>query len=195
MRTDTSRVVMAQGAAWIIALSVALSACSYLPQIPEIPYLNPPPPASVATLTDGSGRTAGQAVLVEQGGGVRILLDVTGLTPGDKAVHFHEVGQCIPPSFNSAGRHFNPTQAEHGTKNPRGPHAGDLPDVTIDASGRGHLEVTVKRVTLKKGPASLLDGDGSAIVVHERADDGRTDPDGGSGARIACGVLVPGGRP
>lgn len=187
---------MAHRAAGIIALSVALSACSYMPELPEIPYVNPPSPAAVASLTDVSGRPAGQAVLVQQGGGVRILVDVTGLAPGNKAVHIHEVGQCTGPSFNSAGRHFNPTQAEHGTANPRGPHAGDLPDLTVDASGRGHLEVTVTRVTLlKKGPASLLDEDGSAIVVHERPDDGRTDPDGGSGARIACGVLVPAGKP
>ena len=195
MSVGTRRAVIVHRAAWILALSFASTACSYLPAMPEIPYVNPPPAAAVATLTDGSGRTAGQAVLVQQGGGVRILLDVTGLPPGNKAVHFHDVGQCVGPSFNSAGRHFNPTQAEHGTKNPRGPHAGDLPDITVDASGRGHLEVTANRVSLKKGPASLLDGDGSAIVVHERSDDGRTDPDGGSGARIACGVLVPGGRP
>lgn len=179
----------------MIALICALSACGMLADFPDVPYLSPPKPAAVASLADTSGRPVGQAVLVQDGGGVRLLLDVTGLPPGDKAVHFHEVGQCTAPSFTAAGRHVNPTQAEHGAKNPRGPHAGDLPDVTVDASGRGHLEVTVKRVTLKKGPGSLLDEDGSAIVVHERADDARTDPDGGSGARIACGVLVPAGKP
>ena len=195
MRVSSDTMMMADRAARIIALSVALSGCSYLPAIPEIPYVNPPSPAAVATIADGSGRAAGQAVLVQRGGGIRLLLDVTGLPPGDKAVHFHEVGQCITPSFNSAGGHFNPTQAEHGTKNPRGPHAGDLPDITIDAAGRGHLEVTANRISLKKGPTMLLDKDGSAIVLHERGDDTRTDPDGGSGARIACGVLVPAGKP
>ena len=195
MRLGMNRAGTAHRAAWIIALSVAPAACSILPDIPDIPYVNPPPPAAVVTLTDGSGRTAGQGVLVQQGGGVRMLLDVAGLPPGSKAVHFHEVGQCAGPSFNSAGRHFNPTQAEHGTTNPRGPHAGDLPGIDVDATGRGHLEVTVNRVSVKKGSGSLLDKDGSAIVVHERADDGRTDPDGGSGARIACGVLIPAGRP
>ena len=192
MSMGTRRAAVIHRTAGGMALSFALSACSF---IPDIPYVNPPPPAAAAGLVDGSGRPAGQAVLVEQGGGVRLLLDVTGLTPGNKAVHFHEVGQCVGPSFNSAGRHFNPKQAEHGTANPRGPHAGDLPDITVDASGRGHLEVTVTRATLKKGPTSLLDEDGSAIVVHERPDDARTDPDGGSGARVACGVLIPAGKP
>lgn len=190
MSGGTPGVIFHRAAA-LIVLSFALGACGF---IPEIPYLNPPPPAAVATLTDSSGRRAGSAVMVQHGGGVRVLLDVNGLPPGSKAVHFHEVGQCVPPSFNSAGRHFNPTQAEHGLKNPRGPHAGDLPDITIEASGRGHLEVTTNRISLGKGPNSLLDGDGSAIVIHEREDDGRTDPDGGSGARIVCGVLIPRGR-
>ena len=127
------------------------------------------------------------------GAGVRILLDVTGLPPGDKAVHIHEVGQCDPPSFESAGGHFNPTGAQHGTANPRGPHAGDLPNITVDASGRGHLEVTTKRVSLEKGAASLFDANGSALVVHANADDMRTDPAGESGARLACGLIAPGG--
>ena len=127
--------------------------------------------------------------------GVRIVLDVAGLAAGDHAVHIHDVGRCEPPAFESAGLHFNPTKAEHGTANPRGPHAGDLPDVTVDTERKGHMEVTAKLVTLdKKVPASLLDADGSAIVIHERADDKRTDPSGNSGARIACGVIAGEGK-
>jgi superoxide dismutase, Cu-Zn family len=135
----------------------------------------------------------GTAVFLQDGSGVRILLDVTGLPPGDKAVHIHEVGQCDPPSFESAAGHFNPMGAQHGTANPRGPHAGDLPNITVDSSGRGHLEHTTKRVTLEKGATSLLDANGSALVVHANADDMRTDPAGESGARLACGVIAPGG--
>lgn len=184
---------MIHRAAAVVALGAAVAGCSLLP---DIPYVNPPPPAAAATLTDGSGRTVGHAVLVQQGASVRMLLDVKGLPPGTKAVHIHEVGQCVGPSFNSAGGHVNPTRAEHGTANPRGPHAGDLPDITVEASGRGHLEVTLERVHVKKKtPGSLIEGDGSAIVVHERADDQKTDPDGDSGARIACGVLIPSGKP
>ncbi len=175
--------------AWIVALTLSLSAC----RMPYFPGLTSPPPAAGVTLRDSSGRVVGNAVLLQQGDGVRILLDLTGVTPGSKAVHLHEVGQCDAPNFDSAGAHFNPKKAEHGTENPRGPHAGDLPNITVDATGHGHLEVTNPRVTLKPGPASLLNGRGTALVVHEGPDDMRTEPAGNSGPRIACGVIVRGG--
>jgi Cu-Zn family superoxide dismutase len=93
----------------------------------------------------------------------------------------------------SAGAHFNPKKAEHGTANPRGPHAGDLPNITVDATGQGHLEVTNPLVTLEQGPTSLFTANGTALVLHEGPDDMRTDPAGNSGARIACGVIARGG--
>ena len=177
---------------FILTLALAATGCRYLPYIP---YVVPAPPAAVARLFDASGSPVGNVLLSQDGNSVRILLDVNGLPPGDKAVHIHEVGKCDGPSFESAGAHFNPTRAEHGTSNPRGPHAGDLPDVTVNSAGKGHLEVSAKLVALdKKAPASLLDSDGSAIVIHERADDKRTDPAGDSGPRIACGVIAGEGK-
>ena len=176
-------------AAWIIALTLALASCS----LPYIPGVTSPPPAAGVTLKDATGRVVGSAVFLQQDDGVRILLDLKGFTPGIKAVHIHDVGLCDPPSFESAGPHFNPTNAAHGSANPKGPHAGDLPNITVEATGQGHLEVTNSRVTLKAGPTTLFDANGSALVVHEGPDDLRTDPDGKSGARIACGVLVLGG--
>ena len=173
----------------IVALALSLSACS----MPYVPGVTSPPPAAGVTLKDSSGRVVGSAVLLQKGDGVRILLDLTGATPGTKAVHIHEVGRCDAPDFDSAGAHFNPKKAEHGTENPRGPHAGDLPNITVDATGRGHLEVTDPRVTLEAGSTSLFDGEGTALVVHEGPDDMRTDPAGNSGRRIACGVIVRGG--
>lgn len=178
----------------VVAVALATSACRFS-FLPEIPYVNSLPPAAVAHLTDASGTVVGQAVLSQIGGGIRILVDVTGLPPGAKAVHLHEVGRCEPPTFESAGPHVNPTGAEHGTANKKGPHAGDLPDITVDASGRGHLEVTAKRLNLeKKGPTTLLDADGSALVIHERPDDNLTDPAGNAGPRLACGVIVSEGK-
>jgi superoxide dismutase, Cu-Zn family len=170
----------------IAALALPLGACS----LPYVPPFTPPPPAAVTHLADSAGRVVGNAVFLQDGGSVRILLDVFGVAPGSKAVHIHEVGQCDAPSFESAGAHFNPDKKQHGTGNPRGPHAGDLPNVFVEATGKGHLEFTAKRVTLKKGAHSLLDGKGTALVLHADADDMRTDPDGDSKGRVACGVIV-----
>jgi Cu/Zn superoxide dismutase len=119
--------------------------------------------------------------------------DVPHLQPGPKALHIHQVGRCESPSFESAGQHFNPGGAQHGAANPRGPHAGDLPNITIDETGRGRLEVLVERFSIRAGPDSLFDADGSAIVIHAAPDDMNTDPSGNSGARIACGPLVTSG--
>jgi superoxide dismutase, Cu-Zn family len=186
------RIRWAALAGSIVTLALAGSGCL---RLPYIPYVTSPPPTAVTRLVDGKGQVVGTAVLSQESPGMRILLDVAGLPPGDKAVHIHEVGRCETPSFESAGAHFNPTRAEHGTSNPRGPHAGDLPDVTVNAEGKGHMETTVKGLTLdKKSPASLLDVDGSALVIHESADDKRTDPSGNSGARIACGVIAGEGK-
>jgi Cu-Zn family superoxide dismutase len=167
-----------------LGLVIALAGC-------RLPIISVDP-AAVAQIKDAGGRVVGKGVLVQDNGSVRVVLDVTGLPRGDKGVHIHEVGKCDPPGFESAGEHFNPTKAQHGSANPRGPHAGDLPNITIDASGRGHLEATLRRVSIEKGSASLFDADGSAIVIHADRDDLRTDPSGNSGARIACGVIIRG---
>jgi Cu-Zn family superoxide dismutase len=176
-------------AAWTIALTLALTSCS----LPYIPGVTKPPPSAGVTLRDATGHVVGSAVFLQDSDGVRILLDLKDVKPGIKAVHIHAVGRCDPPSFETAGPHFNPGKAQHGAENPKGPHAGDLPNITVEATGQGHLEVTNSRVTLESGPTSLFSADGSALVVHEGPDDMRTDPAGNSGARVACGVVVRGG--
>jgi len=175
--------------AWILALALALTSC----RLPYVPGFTSPPPMAGVTLRNATGRVVGSAVFLQESDGVRILLDLRDLTPGTKGVHIHAVGRCDPPSFESAGPHFNPTKAQHGSENPKGPHAGDLPNITVEATGQGHLEVTNSRVTLESGPTSLFGAAGSALVVHEDPDDMRTDPAGNSGARVACGVVVRGG--
>ncbi len=176
-------------AARIIALTLVLTSCS----LPYIPGVTSPPPSAGVNLKDSTGRIVGSAVFLQQDDGVRILLDVKGLPGGIKAVHIHAGGRCEAPSFDSAGPHFNPTKAEHGSANSKGPHAGDLPNITVDETGQGHLEVTNSLVNLRVGPASLFDGNGTTLVVHEGPDDLRTDPAGNSGARLACGPVVRGG--
>ena len=103
-------------------------------------------------------------------------------------LHIHTVGACTP-DFAAVGGHFNPTTAQHGLDNPSGPHAGDLPNLEIDADGNGTYEATTTLVTLAQGDNSLFDSDGSALVIHADPDDLITDPAGNSGDRIACGII------
>lgn len=143
-----------------------------------------------AELRDAGGRPVGTATFTQVGGAVRVQLEVKGLPPGVKAVHVHAVGRCEPPSFTSAGGHFNPRGRQHGAQNPAGPHAGDLPNITIAADGTGRLESTTELLTLRGGATSVFDGDGSALVVHAAPDDFKTDPTGNAGARLACGIIT-----
>ena len=149
----------------------------------------PPPTTATAELKDVKGTVVGTATLIQISDGVRLVLDVRGLPPGDKAVHIHEVGTCDAP-FTSAGNHFNPDGKAHGLLNPGGPHAGDLPNMRVGTDGTGRLETMNYRVSLDPGPTSVFDADGSALVVHAAADDFKTDPTGEAGARIACGVVT-----
>jgi Cu-Zn family superoxide dismutase len=145
---------------------------------------------ATADLKDATGMDVGTTTFTQVGNNVRVVLAVRGLPPGVKGVHLHAVGKCEAPQFASAGAHFNPNGKEHGSLNPQGAHAGDLPNITITADGTGRLETTTDGITLGTGPTSLFDADGSAIVVHAAPDDFKTDPTGNSGARIACGIVV-----
>jgi Cu-Zn family superoxide dismutase len=145
-----------------------------------------------AELKDQSGDSVGSAVLRQEGGQVRIVVQASGLPPGPHGVHLHAVGRCEAPGFQSAGGHFNPLGKKHGLESAAGPHAGDLPELEADASGRVEYVAVTDRVTLGTGPTSLFDADGSALVIHAAADDQRTDPSGNSGDRILCGVVVAG---
>jgi Cu-Zn family superoxide dismutase len=145
-----------------------------------------------ATLADPSGKQVGTAKVTADSTGVAIDLDVTGLAAGPHGVHVHAVGSCEArgdTAFAMAGGHFNPAGKKHGLQNPEGPHAGDTDGLTVGADGHGTAHLTLPGVTLSGGANALLDADGAAIVIHEKADDQNTDPSGASGGRVACGVI------
>ncbi len=143
-----------------------------------------------AVLANKDGKTVGEARLEQAAHGVVIHLDIQALPPGTHAIHVHAVGKCDPPDFASAGGHFNPAGHQHGIQNPAGMHSGDLPNLEVPTDGKLKVDLFVPSVSLKPGKTSLLDADGSALVIHENADDYKTDPAGNAGARIACGVVT-----
>lgn len=144
-----------------------------------------------APLINTEGTEIGEVTLTEGENGVTIQVVAEGLTPGMHGFHIHEKGQCAPPKFESAGGHFNPNEKEHGFENPKGFHLGDLLNIEVGEDGKVDEVVTTAEVTLQRGKGnSILDEDGSSIMIHSKADDYKTDPSGNSGDRIACAVIA-----
>lgn len=167
-----------------LALALALAA-------PGLPMAAAPGQAFPVTGT--GGKAMGGIILTEGPTGVMLRLELTGLTPGWHAIHFHEKADCSDAAFASAGAHINHATAKkpHGLLNPDGPDMGDLANIYAGADGGAHAEVFSALVSLKGagGRPALLDADGSALIVHASPDDGVTQPIGGAGARVACAAI------
>lgn len=140
--------------------------------------------SATATFLNAKGEEAGTATLTETPQGVIIKAEFPSLPAGAHGFHIHAVGKCEPP-FKSAGGHFNPSTKKHGFHSSQGMHAGDLPNIHACSGGATTVEVLASQVTL----GALFDQDGSSLVVHDKADDYKTDPSGESGDRILCGVI------
>ena len=144
-----------------------------------------------ADIVEAGGAVIGKAVFEQTPTGVLVFVEVEGLPPGAHGIHLHGTGACAP-DFKAAGGHINPSGAKHGLRHPDGPDNGDLPNLFVSADGSARAEFFTTRVTVAAGGGlpALLDADGSAVIVHERPDDHLTQPIGGAGGRIACGVIA-----
>ena len=148
------------------------------------------PSKLVVHLKTSSGEDAGTATFQESKNGKELTITVKAMNLpfGEHAVHIHQNGVCAAPDFTTAGGHLNPETKQHGMENPMGHHAGDLPkNLSVAENHMGELTAKVDYLTLAPGaPNSVL---GHAIMIHEKADDMKTDPTGNAGNRIACGVI------
>ncbi len=149
-------------------------------------------PRALAEIVDRDGATVGQAEFIQGASGTLIRITLDGLPPGPKAVHIHGVGSCDDhcDGFMASGGHLNPDDRAHGLLNPDGPDAGDLPNFHVHESGHAWAEFHTTAASLDGSfGATILDEDGAALVIHENPDDHFSQPIGGAGARIACGVI------
>ena len=190
-----------------LATAVGLAGCAHKPTVEPISVPAPAPApapsaspdvkvtepyfsrtkAAVATLTPNA--TSGvTGVVVFSGGGnsVDVHVMAAGLLPGSiHGFHVHETGNCASADFMSAGGHFNPTHKPHGPQD-KPHHAGDMPSLLADPTGKIDARFTLEGVTL-----GGVDGFvGHAVILHATADDYDAQPAGNSGARIACGVIA-----
>jgi Cu-Zn family superoxide dismutase len=166
---------------------IALGACGGQARGPGGSPL--PDPIASASLSDTSGTRVGLASFTLADGQGQLGVSVAGLSPGEHGMHIHETGACTPPDFESAGGHFNPASRQHGLENPEGPHAGDLPNLVVNADGSADTTFAVSAALLAEGPGSMIGAEKRAFVIHADPDDQRSDPSGNSGSRVVCGVI------
>ena len=149
------------------------------------------PAATVTLLPTQGSEVRGNVTFasVRRGQAVVVAGRITGLQPGTHGMHVHEKGNCTAPDGSSAGAHFNPAAQVHA--GPRDPnhHAGDLGNVTADPSGVAEFSFEVEGLSLGVDTSSII---GRSLIVHAGADDLVTQPTGGSGARLACGLVSKG---
>jgi superoxide dismutase, Cu-Zn family len=147
---------------------------------------------TMVNLKDAQGKSVGTAVISDgkPRGGAALELNLHDLPAGEHALHFHQNAKCDAPDFKSAGPHFNPDGKKHGLENPEGHHAGDMKNFTVDANGKAKFKTADPDVNLGDDNHSLFSNGGTALVIHAKADDMKTDPAGNAGERIACGVIT-----
>ncbi|MBA3396386.1 MAG: superoxide dismutase family protein [Deltaproteobacteria bacterium] len=158
---------------------------------PEAEPPPPPPPPKEAFVTlaptpKSKSKTKGTITFMEVEGGVEVTAELEGLKPGDHAWHVHEKGDCSAPDASSAGGHFNPSGKKHGAPDADEHHEGDFGNLTAGKDGKASKTFVMKGITLGEGDTSIV---GKGFIVHEKADDMKTQPTGNAGGRIACGVI------
>ncbi|MDD5454989.1 MAG: superoxide dismutase family protein [Candidatus Ratteibacteria bacterium] len=145
---------------------------------------------ALARLSDARGKDIGTVSFEQIGQEVLVKVNIHDMPEGIHGFHIHERGLCETPDFASGGGHYNPFHKQHGLKNPEGPHAGDLPNISIDSDGNCVTEFFTEFISLDPAALnSVFKEGGTAVIIHERPDDYISDPTGMASSRLACGVI------
>ena len=156
----------------------------------EKPAPPPPAPKHATATMEGTAKfkkVKGTVEFKEVDDGVEVTANLEGLKPGNHGFHIHEKGDCSAPDAASAGGHFNPSKHKHGAPDAAEHHEGDLGNLTADKSGKATTTLTMKGITLGEGDTSIV---GKGFIIHEKADDMKTQPTGNAGDRVGCGVIT-----
>lgn len=149
-------------------------------------------PDATADIINNAGDKIGIVYAKQGTQGVLLRLDITNLPTGIHGMHFHNIGDCSEHKhFQTAGGHIDTHKKPHGFFNQNGPHEGNLPNLIIDSHGKAVVELYSQMVSIRKGKIALLDDNGSTLIIHKNPDDHITQPIGGAGERIACGIFKP----
>lgn len=141
---------------------------------------------AIAVLHPTEGNNVkGIVSFTREGEGVKVSVNIQGLTPGKHGFHIHENGDCSAPDGLSAGGHFNPTNQQHGARGEGKRHVGDLGNIEADGSGNASIEFIDSDLKFF-GQTSII---GRSVIVHEKEDDLKSQPTGDAGGRVACGII------
>lgn len=130
----------------------------------------------------------GGALISKAPKGLFLMVDIYNLPEGWHSIHFHGKGDCSDHAdhFKKSGGHAAKEGQEHGFFSENGPHSGDLPNFYVGKDHRAKFHVYTTDMTLEQ----LTDEDGTALIIHEKADDYASQPAGDAGDRLACGVVT-----
>lgn len=187
MPRDTSRSIALPQPRLIgaLMLGAALALVPVLGHAQEAAKAAPAAQTASASLQTADGKDAGKVTIeATPSGALHVVMDLSGLPAGERAVHIHETGKCEGPAFESAGGHLTGGK-EHGAMAAGGMHTGDLPNIRIGENGAAQAEFFIPATSV----ADVIDADGAAFVVHGKTDDYASQPSGNAGDRIACGVF------
>jgi len=141
-------------------------------------------------LHDAQGQSVGTAELSPAPQGVTIRLDLHNLSEGEHAIHIHQVAKCEAPGFTSAGPHLNRDAMLYRLQIPEGPHAGAILNIKVGPKGDMKGTIVAPGVTMGDDSHSVFSNGGTALVIHAKADDMKSDPAGNAGDRIVCGMIA-----